>query len=376
MNLKGKNLVFVKDAIIDNTAIMLLNDEIGVDSETGLGLNTKLFAREALYLKSVGYDVKVKINSVGGGVGAGFDVVDAILEVGAATENIGIAASMSIIALVAGKKGKRSAKDYAVGMIHAPSGGSDEARAILQPSLETILEKRTKLTKDEISSYMDGKDHFFDSSQMLEMGIIDFIESTSDETVDASVVTAKLSSGEMEKSNAWEVYNKLQKKVKSNMDTVKAKLNLSMSVSDEKVLETIDSLKKDSLKVVDLTNDNNDLKAKLTAKEKEIEVINKDRAVVLVDSGIADGKISKDKREEMIALASEKYDVVKNIFDSVKKSAMSHSPVTDTLEIGDESKLDYNDLAMNNPEKLQAIADKQPELFNKLVAKRNKTKTI
>ena len=138
------------------------------------------FAAEVYDWKGQGKDVTVKINSMGGNVYRGWDIVDSIIETKAKTENVGFAYSMAGLALIVGSD--RTAYPHSRAMIHAPrrsDGKKDYHTDLIKDQFRTILKNHTKFTDAEINDMVDsGKDYFFDAKQMLEKGMIDRISST------------------------------------------------------------------------------------------------------------------------------------------------------------------------------------------------------
>ena len=89
------------------TPIMLINKHIGFYSELGMGVNGEQFMSEMLALDAMGKSlINVWINSTGGGVLAGSNIVSAILNTKCKvdTYNMGVCASIAAVIFQTGRK--------------------------------------------------------------------------------------------------------------------------------------------------------------------------------------------------------------------------------------------------------------------------------
>ncbi|MBQ7136544.1 MAG: ATP-dependent Clp protease proteolytic subunit [Bacilli bacterium] len=142
---------------------------------------------ELLYLDSINHnDISLYINSPGGSITSGMAIYDTMnfIKSDVSTICIGMAASMAAFLLSCGKKGKRYSLPNSEIMIHQPLGGIQGQATEIKIAAERILKLKDKLNK--ILSKNTGKDlkeiekdterdHFLDSEQALEYGIIDKI---------------------------------------------------------------------------------------------------------------------------------------------------------------------------------------------------------
>jgi ATP-dependent Clp protease protease subunit len=137
-----------------------------------------------LYAEDPDKDIMLYINSPGGSITAGMAIYDTMQYIRAdvSTICVGLAASMAAFLLAAGTKGKRFALPNAEIMIHQPSGGASgqatdieiHAKRILQikEKLNRILAENTGQTIERIREDTE-RDHFMDSKEAKEYGIID-----------------------------------------------------------------------------------------------------------------------------------------------------------------------------------------------------------
>lgn len=368
-----KNLVFT-NRVVGNKVFMLLDKGIGIDKDAPYILGSS-FAEELYYWKSQGKDVTVKINSGGGKVFDGWSIIDAIRENEANTQVVGIAASMAGICLMFGKH--RSAYNFSRIMIHAPRGGSKEFLNVIKGQFRDLLESRTKFTKDEINDMIDsGKDYFFDAKQALEKGIIDeVIETGKSVSINPSVLN--------DVSELHLIYNSALKEEFTN------KSETEMEIFNK--LFGGKSESENAIAAVQMKAENDTLKAEKAAWEKEKtsyenklkELENagkaneaKVKATALIEDAVKAGKLSfKDDAEKAKAVegAIANYDFTKQMIDAMptkKVVAAATIPAADGKQIET-----YEWLAKNDPKKLAAIAETDPELFNKLSDEYNASQT-
>ena len=166
--------------------IILLGDEVN-------DLTASLVVAQMLFLESEDpdKDIYLYINSPGGSVTAGMAIYDTMnyVKCDVSTICIGMAASMGAFLLAGGAKGKRYALPNAEVMIHQPSGGARGQATEIQIVAENILKTKKKLNKiladntgQPIERIADDteRDHWLDTTEALEYGLIDKIVSNRD----------------------------------------------------------------------------------------------------------------------------------------------------------------------------------------------------
>ena len=131
-------------------------------------------------------DIYLYINSPGGSITAGMAIYDTMqfIRPAVSTLCVGQAASMGSLLLAAGEKGMRFATPNARIMVHQPSGGfqgqaSDierHARDIIKMKrrLNEVYVKHTGRSLEEVEQTLD-RDHFMESSEAKDWGLIDKI---------------------------------------------------------------------------------------------------------------------------------------------------------------------------------------------------------
>ena len=145
-----------------------------------------LICAQLLFLESENpkKEIALYINSPGGVVTSGMAIYDTMqfIKPAVSTLCIGQAASMGSLLLAAGHKDMRFATPNSRIMVHQPSGGfqgqaSDierHARDIIKMKrrLNEVYVKHTGRTYEEVEGTLD-RDHFMDSDEALQWGIID-----------------------------------------------------------------------------------------------------------------------------------------------------------------------------------------------------------
>ncbi len=141
---------------------------------------------QMLFLESTGpkQDIKLYINSPGGGVYAGLGIYDTMQLISCDVETIctGLAASMGAVLLTAGAKGKRSALRHSRVMIHQPLGGVQGQASDIEITARQILQLKSELF--EIISQHSGvdyakierdsdRDYWMKAAEAVEYGLID-----------------------------------------------------------------------------------------------------------------------------------------------------------------------------------------------------------
>lgn len=351
--------------VLGNTVFMLLNQQIGQDPKAVNDpyINGANFAEEMYYWKSQGRDLSVKINSPGGKVSHGWNMIDSIIECGAETFNTGIAFSMAGMCLMAGKF--RKAYDFTAVMLHAPRGTTGPLMDVVKNQFRVLLETRTKFTKEEVNEMVDsGKDYFFSAQEALKKGIIDEVVPSGRSFSPPTSASAK------ELCEFYNSYEENQNNEDMDFKDLLAKLTGKGSEAESIVAVTEMKGKIDSL-TASVTAKDQEITT-LKAKVAELENAGKEdaakvKAVKLIDDAEKAKKfvnLKAEEKQKFVEMATANYDGVKAMIDSMpsKKEFSAASTVSD-----DKSKTEtYEFLAKNDPKRLEDIFKNDPELFNKL----------
>ena len=294
--------------IDSNTATMVLYGEIGSPE-----LSAEFFTQEMKWHSSMGRQIKVYINSPGGNVFGGYSIIQAIIDYEANTHIVGLAASMGGIIAQFGKH--RSANDFAVAMIHMPSGGkNDKLLDIVEESLVTILERTTNKTKAQVTALME-EETFFNAEEMLDIGLIDEIVTTDVAAVEN--VKEFSSVGDL-----YNVYNKLIFNKNEKMEKLKDHFKLGKDATEDVILKKVTDLDN----VIQTHSEETSARdAQISTLQTELEMmrtyytsLNDNLAYTIVDSAIADGKITKDSKDVWLEAAKKDPGAVKTQLESLK----------------------------------------------------------
>jgi HK97 family phage prohead protease len=152
-----------------------------------------------------------------------------------------------------------------------------------------------------------------------------------------------------------------------------AGVNLSNDASEDDVLKAVQKLSKEH---AELSNDKTELETKnteLTGKLKTITDASKaaetKKIETLVDDAITAKKLTADKREQFIKLATADFDTTKSILEGMK----GHTSLSSVIETGGKGEgaskfadWDYKRLHRENPTELARIKAEEPERYKEL----------
>ena len=160
--------------------IVFINGEIN-DNVSNLVIS------ELLYLDSLNHnDIDIYINSPGGNVSSGFEIIDTMNYIKSDVKTIvtGLAASMAAVILANGTRGKRYSLKNSEIMIHQPIGTINGQATDIKIQAERINNKKKILNKMlsnltnqplEIIEKDTERDKYMTSNEALKYGIIDNI---------------------------------------------------------------------------------------------------------------------------------------------------------------------------------------------------------
>lgn len=358
------NLRYVENISNDNsTATIRLYGRIGGE------VNGAAFAEEMRYLSNMCSKITMRINSEGGSVLEGYTILDAMNEINNSgncsvdTHNAGMAASMASVILCNGMR--RTADNYSITMIHNAHGDTtDKVLNAINQSIQTIYKDRTHLNGDVASNLMSAET-FMDCKMAMEYGFIDEVIETGKKI--------KLPK-KKEVSALAKIYNELLTPKK--MNKVYATLGLENDTPEEKVVESIDSLKNE------IENQKAE-KEKLEARIKELEeAANKakadaeaekeNKAVELVENGIKKGLAKEEEKDKLVALAKIDMGTVSNMFSAIEtataKSKMSASihKVDNSVKADGKENWTIVEWQKKDPKGLKEIQDSTPEVYNQM----------
>lgn len=394
------------NSIEANRAIMFLYGYIGkpTDPKIENWIRGQYFAEEMYYHSRNGREITVYINSVGGQIYDGMTIIQAVLDCEANTHIVGMAASMA--GVIAQFGAERTMNDFAIGMIHPPQGKADRVLEMARAQIKDCLVKNSKLTEKQIDKMTaDGAEpHWMDASEMLNLGLVDKIVKTGRKKEYADrLELQKINSSDWNYEEKFKIYDNIANAITSNskltpkthreMDAkiIAGLLGLENSADEAtiatKLAEITNASKAaaaDKAKVTTLEGQLTELQSKYNALEnlqKTNGALLADqalqRATDLVNSAKIAGKIADDAVPSMIELAKTNYDLVKKTIDGIKAPVAHNSVhnVTGGLPSGAAQSVEtYENLAKNNPEKLNRLFVENRAEFDRL-AKEHEQKT-
>lgn len=358
----------------EDVAIMRLDKRIGANPKNPNEsfINSSYFAEEMQYLFKQGKKIQVRINSIGGNVLKGWDIYDAVTTCEADTHCYGLAASMAGIILLAGKK--RTADAHAIVMLH---GAHDEDGKTDNPFVQKVnsafkilLESRSKMDEKTIDSILKKGDHYFEASDMSELGLVD------------SVIPSKI---------------KITKKVNASLEelmNVYSTLETNNTMETPSWVEAIFGKKTDSENMsaaiklkADLETEQKE-KAAVAAKnillESELKTLKdaqvaaslidaKAKAKKLIEDAKTAKKLTLDDKQtaDMIVAAEQNYAAIETMIAQLgtgKRESVA-AALPGASASGSESKMSYEEMATKHPEALAALYTENPDLFNEMADK-------
>lgn len=388
------------NAIQGSKAIMMLYDGVGYDEKKGTGIRGGSFADEMYWHHSMGRSICVYINSPGGQVFDGFSIIQAILDTGATTHIVGMAASMAGVISQFGAY--RTGNDFSIGMIHAASGGNEKLTELINSMLKDCLQKKSKLSNAQINKMMSTTEPTWLSAEdMLDLGLLDEVIITGMEN-DDKIKLKKSNAKILNVNESFKIYCDIVNSLENNhnlntteMDEIKAVgAELGLDNADKTaVINKIKEIKTAAAEKVSLQEKLNTSEAAKTAAESAkttaenaFTTERKARATELVDNAILAGKIKEESKQSYIDLAVTNYDLAKTTLTGIQSGSSAHPSILNAAGSGlqpdagakDTQVEDYETLARDFPEKLREIAEKTPEKYDALLKehtkKGNKTK--
>lgn len=344
--------------------IMLVNKHIGMDDEEGEGIMGPQFQSELMYLDTLGKKrIKVYVCSPGGSVMDGMQMYNAILatKTKVDTYNGGVAASIAGVICQAGRT--RYMSDYALLMMHNPSGPDDgkaspELQAFKSSLVKMLIRKNPTKTEEDISDLMNNTT-WLNSEQALTEGFADVIERSDD--MNKPRATPTLTDAKATWKQYCNYFNSLNQKpqlmlkvtnflklnnsanedsIVNAIEAIQNNVIAEKTAKDKAETEKADALKKVTEKETEITNLNteitklkNDLKVKTDAEDAAALKSKEDAAGLLIDNAAKIGKIKNDADTitKMKAQAVKDFDGTKALIEAmpINKTGMS---IVDKIE--------------------------------------------
>lgn len=258
--------------------IMLINDDIGVDPETGKGIDGSKFQAELMALDAMKpKSIEVWINTVGGNVDDGYNINSAILlsKTPVDTVCVGMAASIGGVFFQAGRK--RIMMDYSWLMYHNPHGGDNTKLLNIMKGSIAKMVARSGQSEEAILALMK-KESFIYAQEALKMGLCDEIRNSSDHNKKRLAFSGLASDVTNFQRDANLIVNKIlteTPKTQSNMSfkLVTNKLGLNNDATEENILAAITKIENKAKS--DMDEAENKVKEAQDALNKATDELNK-----------------------------------------------------------------------------------------------------
>lgn len=232
----------------------------------------------------------------------------------------GIAASMMAV-LITNPKHHVKAARHAKFMYHRVSGyvygNSDETRAAadmmdsFEKTLIEMMASRINKSADETRNlYFDGVDHWLSAEEAVAAGLCDEIVNTNMNIRELENVT--------DARSAFNFYNNQiinLKQQKMDEKAFAAALNISETSTEAEILAGVRTAVNERTQLSQQLQAEKDKVASLENRVKEFE---KSKVKALVDSAIADKRISEEDREAYTKLAEQDYENTEKVLNRMK----------------------------------------------------------
>lgn len=286
--------------------------------------------------------IDVRINSIGGQVGTGIAIFNALKDSKAEITIYidGLAASTASIIAACGRKVKMS--KYARILIHKPTGviwgNADEIKNYQEQLIQIenticdIYSGRTKMSVDEIrSTYMDGRDHWLSADDAVRLGFADEVyDDLEINAEDVAGLTLEQSCGKF--TDLYVGYFNNQHKSNNEMfDKIKKLQPFSDCADEAAIMARLSEIIRKADAYDSLKTENDALKAEVADFERRKKSALDVSINAEVDAAVRDGRICETQRETFVRLLhSSEAESARAILLAQKKKKL----VKDILEDG------------------------------------------
>jgi ATP-dependent protease ClpP protease subunit len=305
------------------------------------GIKGAMFAYEMDYLQNNFERINVIINSTGGSIIEGYAIFNSIISCKVPVDIyiIGMCASMAGVIAMAGDC--IYMYDYALLMMHNPSGDKADKGLLdlFKSTLIIMISKRTGKSPEEIDNLMNDTT-WLKADEAKELGLIDIII----ETDEKDEVMEELEEFEMNNSelNLMDIYNVFNKKINkpemeknrkedlSILDKIKAMLNKAKDddMDDDNDEEMMDSLKNE---IKNLKKANKDMSDKLDSYDKKAKESKEKEIKDLVNSYIETNVIKEEEIESITNLMMVDMNSTKKLLEKSKNIVGEPTRITNKL---------------------------------------------
>lgn len=266
--------------------------------------------------------LKIVINSAGGDMSVGFAIYDMLVTSSLIreVEIVGMAASMAGVISQAASPGCLAIHSNAIIMTHkAQSGAKGESNMLramadfsdkLEARAVSIYKTRTGAADDVLETWFKaGTMKFFNAEEAIVAGLADFI-------IKSEAKSPKVSN-QSSLSDVMLCYNSIipddqSQNPKPNMKKV------LMVLSNFKIANTLTEESTDEQVSVVVENALKTQADKIAELQGKLDAQNKTTALNLVENAIKDGKIKAESKDKYVTMATENFDLVKDMFEGLQ----------------------------------------------------------
>lgn len=365
---------FLKNQInADGSVRILLYGDIGFGDKVDSGR----VVAEIMELAAAYNRIEVHINSRGGDVFSGMAIYNALRECNAdiSIHVDGVAASIAGVVALCGKP--LYMNRYSRLMIHrVSSGGWGNAEDLrkqadlceqLENDIATMIAAKCGKTADDIKSqYFDGKDHWINATQAMDLKMIDGI--TGDDAA-----ASQLS----ENSTTDSIYNFFTNRLETEaqnqremalIDELKKRSGFANMATEQEMLQHITTLENQAAKVPAM-------EARVTELTNQITAMQKTAHEAFLNQAVAEGRLTKEQVPVFLNLMASDEKNTRAAIEAMPKRTASVSAYLTGAETGgaanDLAKMSWDEI--DKAERLAELKEKYPELYKQKYNERFKT---
>jgi ATP-dependent Clp endopeptidase proteolytic subunit ClpP len=351
--------IFTNQIPGDGRVAVLLYGLIG----EGMKADSARVVAELMELAAQYSKIDLHINSQGGDVFAGIAIYNALRTVQADVDIYidGLAASIAGVIALCGRP--LYMNKYARIMLHRVSGGSwgtaedlrtaADAAEQMEASLAEMIANRCKMTAEAVKeSYFDGKEHWINAQQALDMGLIDGIIEEAPYTLPADATNEEI----------YQFTNRLltEPQNQENMaliEDLKKRPSFANMSTEDQMLQHITTLENQAAKVpameariIDLTNQLNEQK--------------KASRTAYLNQAVSEGRITAEQVPTFLNLMEADEVSARAAIDSMPKRGSTK--IEDVLHMGGTGNTDLANMSWDQIDKAERLAELKatnPELY-------------
>ena len=383
------NLPEIRDLISNPLPHKKTEFELFIRGTIGFDVSGIAIAEEIDRLNTEGATrITERINSAGGDVIDGFNIVAANLRSKAIIETIneGVAASMAAVILATGDE--RRAFDFSTALIHDPMiSGTTLEQVEDEQKRNNLIKIKNGLVKilkdatgqpDNVINELMSRETVMSSSEQRKFGLVNSVIKSRIKRAPANLSLLEVMNYS-EAATARDIDNIHTPNI-HKMKKITNFLNLQEDANEESILNALESQSKETETLKETLKTTQDElaqnKADLTSANEKLGASKEANVKLAVDAAIESGKFAADQREKLTAKAEEDLENFKEMVDliptphaSALEQIQSAAITADNSYKNDEGKIvkkDWDWFQQNDPVALQNLQIANPKEFNRL----------